>query len=455
VNSSPRSIRATPALLRFRCLVTAIASAIGFSSAEGAQLNVTSCGDALSDSGSLRSKITAAGNNDVVSLASLTCPNSLITLTQGAIPISVDNLTIESSSNNHMAISGNNMDRVISHSGLGTVSISDLTIEQGSFTTPMFAHAFVEGGCIYSPSGNVSLTDSTVTGCSITSHTQRTGSDGEGPRGGGVGLENGTLTMTRSTVSFNFALSVDPQYSTGGGGVSVHTLIAVDSIIRGNLAIPGSQENSSGGGVLAETVTLTNSAVFDNDSVFGGGLYIEGGSSSSLITNSTISGNSGAASGGGISSRNPLTLINTTIAFNESNVGAGLYQQDSALVMQSSIIADNANVYGNRADLRLSSATISGSNNLITDTTDTLPTGTITAEPRLAPLALHGGTSPVHPLLPGSPALNVGNNSSGLQFDQRGAGYSRTFGAATDIGAYESQGVKDDELFFDGFSPLR
>ena len=117
-------------------------------------------------------------------------------------------------------------------------------------------------------------------------------------------------------------------------------------------------------------------------------------------------------------------------------------------------MADNSDLDGNRADLRLSSATLSGSNNLITDTTDTLPTGTITSDPRLAPLAMHGGTTPVHPLLAGSPALNVGSNPNGLTLDQRGTGYPRTFGPGTDIGAYESQGIHDDELFYDGFDDL-
>jgi hypothetical protein len=45
-------------------------------------------------------------------------------------------------------------------------------------------------------------------------------------------------------------------------------------------------------------------------------------------------------------------------------------------------------------------------------------------------------------LLSGSPALNVGDNTlipSGILYDQRGSGYSRIYGAAVDIGAYEAQ----------------
>ena len=193
-----------------------------------------------------------------------------------------------------------------------------MTIEQGKYVTPKFAHAFVSGGCIYSTGGSVALTDSTITACSIVNNTQRSGTvSGDGANGGGIGAPEGSVTLTRSTVSNNFVQGIDPAYSTSGGGVRAHVLIAVDSIISGNIVTPGSEGTSEGGGATIETAIVTNSAIFNNSSDFGAGLYIEGGTSASTITNSTISGNEADYHGGGITSRNPITLSNTTIAFQQ------------------------------------------------------------------------------------------------------------------------------------------
>ena len=57
--------------------------------------------------------------------------------------------------------------------------------------------------------------------------------------------------------------------------------------------------------------------------------------------------------------------------------------------------------------------------------------------PQLGPLAFNGGPTRTHALLAGSPAINAGSNSQNLTTDQRGAGFPRTNGTATDIGAFE------------------
>ena len=69
---------------------------------------------------------------------------------------------------------------------------------------------------------------------------------------------------------------------------------------------------------------------------------------------------------------------------------------------------------------------------------------TVTADPKLGPLQFNGGPTRTHALLPGSPALGVGNDnliSHGFTTDQRGLGYPRTTGTGgnitTDIGAVE------------------
>jgi hypothetical protein len=60
------------------------------------------------------------------------------------------------------------------------------------------------------------------------------------------------------------------------------------------------------------------------------------------------------------------------------------------------------------------------------------------ADPKLGPLGYYGGPSQTMPLLPGSPAIDAGNNAlvpAGVTTDQRG--YPRVCGAAVDVGAYE------------------
>ena len=73
----------------------------------------------------------------------------------------------------------------------------------------------------------------------------------------------------------------------------------------------------------------------------------------------------------------------------------------------------------------------------------------ISSDPRLTPLGLHGGTVATHALSLGSPAIDAGN-AGGLATDERGLGFSRSVGAAADIGAFERQ-AGEDELFYSGF----
>ena len=56
---------------------------------------------------------------------------------------------------------------------------------------------------------------------------------------------------------------------------------------------------------------------------------------------------------------------------------------------------------------------------------------------KLNPLSDNGGPTQTHALLPGSPAIDLGNNTDALATDQRGQ--PRVVGERCDIGAYELQ----------------
>jgi hypothetical protein len=112
------------------------------------------------------------------------------------------------------------------------------------------------------------------------------------------------------------------------------------------------------------------------------------------------------------------------------------------------------NTYGSGFEYDLSTAgtgtfTFTGANNLVRTTFANVPVGTIKNScPLLGPLRNNGGQTQTHALLGHSPAIDAGNNSAGLAFDQRGSPYARVSGSAADIGAYE---VQPDTIFDNGF----
>lgn len=62
----------------------------------------------------------------------------------------------------------------------------------------------------------------------------------------------------------------------------------------------------------------------------------------------------------------------------------------------------------------------------------------------LGPLADNGGPTQTHALLPGSPAIDIGFNIGGEEFDQRGEPFSRVSGGRIDMGAFEFQSGAGD-----------
>jgi len=128
-------------------------------------------------------------------------------------------------------------------------------------------------------------------------------------RGGGIWLNNGNLTLLRTTVSANEATSDD---QADGGGIWANTgsqLTLTSSKVTGNKAIgiaPNASPHADGGGIWSGgTVTLDHSVVSGNMAVatsanhspiaFGGGIEADGGVT---LTNSTVSGNTAKATSG-------------------------------------------------------------------------------------------------------------------------------------------------------------
>ncbi|HEX2622952.1 MAG TPA: choice-of-anchor Q domain-containing protein, partial [Phototrophicaceae bacterium] len=251
------------------------------------------------------------------------------------------------------------------------------------------------GGGIYNAEGGtVEVTHSTFSGntadfggglgnLGIMTVTKSTISGNTTLTGGGGGIDNsGSLTILDTTISGNSS----PE--SEGGGISINnggSLNLIGSTISGNTS------GNWGGGiaVIGGGLTLTNSTLFNNTAVFGGGIGNNNTSTTSL-THATISGNNAAASnqGGGIYNEGTLTITNT-IAANTTTGG------------------DCFNNGGTITPVGV---------NLVEDGTCTLANA-VAGDPLLG-----GPTSqPAYlPLLAGSPAIDVGANANCAAIDQRG-----------------------------------
>ncbi|MGA1285753.1 MAG: choice-of-anchor Q domain-containing protein, partial [Prochlorothrix sp.] len=172
---------------------------------------------------------------------------------------------------------------------------------------------------------------------------------------------------------------------------------------------------------------------------------------------STVSGNL-ALDGGGIQNTANLSyapiiigtigLTNTTVANNiaTSGNGGGVNSgPGTALTLTNSLLANNlsgsleaGDVIGNGGGFGFN-LTLNGTN--LVENGNITGTSLITGiDPQLSALGNYGGPTQTHLILPGSVAIDAGDNNSVMETtDQRGG--SRITGTAVDLGAVEFQGA--------------
>ncbi len=462
-----------------------------FPTAHADTLPVTSCADDGSP-GTLRSVVASAHDGDTIDMTQLTC--GTITLAQGQIETGyLASATLAGPGRDKLKISGGGESPVLylgaHHYISARFTLRDLTIAHARTTNDnKYSHAscisnlsgfvilervditdchtylqpsdVIGGGAIYA--AQLTMLDSTITSSSVEGVA---GYDGA-VQGGGATANFATLI--RSTISGNTAIGQqNVPYHSGGGGLWAGSLVMMDSVITGNLceATDGGQDVSGGGIYVAQDATILRSLIANNTTDGdGGGLFkgslSNGGRATFTIQDSTIAGNSAGGVGGALVSQWPVSIANSTLADNTSARGGAvrlnLYRRDSYgnyFVLgwpdfESTIIAGNVAGPGATypTDLSTDAAlTVFGAHNLIggagadTDPGLTLPPDTLRGDPQLNPLADNGGRSETMAPLPGSPVINAGANALGFLVDQRGPDFVRTYGTATDIGAYEVQ----------------
>ncbi|MEM8865537.1 MAG: choice-of-anchor Q domain-containing protein [Planctomycetota bacterium] len=252
----------------------------------------------------------------------------------------------------------------------------------------------------------------------------------------GAGVAGRDVQIRDSTIRDNYVYGD----ISAGGGIRAETLLAYNTTVSGN-ATDGA--NSSGGGIFAEQYAILRQSTISGNETrgensHGGGVhagFVE--AVQSTITNNRTLG--AGSEGGGIYTTSQAKLRGTIVAGNQADTGGndigGLPAAEVELVY--SVLGDSTGV------------TIASSEGSLLD-----------VDPKLGPLANHGGLTEVHALLPGSPALDAGDpgfdpsdpdgnpqTDDASPFDQRGEGFLRVSpgglpgSGRIDIGAFESQGI--------------
>jgi hypothetical protein len=372
-----------------------------------------------------------------------------ITLTSGQLGIT-KNLTITGPGASVITVSGNHASRVFSI-GISTVNISGLTIADGQ----------IRGlGAGIDSQGRL-----TITSCTLSDNSALN----LGPTGSAIGggiYNSGTLTVISSTLSGNSATVQGGSAPSAGGGIdNLGTLTIINSILSGNSAtVEGGSGSSEGGGISSGgPVTVMGSTLSGNSASTGGGILVSHVSltiSSSTIssnnligiscidstvsvTNSTISGNQGDGISNEISTTpySTVTITNSTLSGNSAD---GIYSSSIGLPeIKDTIVAGNR---GTGSPDVVGSFNSQG-HNLIGDgtggsgydPTDLVGTSDNPIDPLLGPLQDNGGPTPTMALLPGSPAIDAGDNTDAPMWDQRGPGFRRIVDGTIDMGAFEVQ----------------
>lgn len=254
----------------------------------------------------------------------------------------------------------------------------------------------------------------------------------------GAGIRtNGRLILLQTTVTQNNATG--NSSSAAGGGLCVGCGDGTGSAWLSLSNVIANHARSGGGIFTNRTLMVSFSSVISNTSLFdGAGIY----SLTDLILESTlVSDNTSSNATGGVSSIGTLSANNVTISNNAgavSNVG-GLAVVGATAVTNSILSLNTpSNCVGGQPFT-------SGGHNLSSDSScetqltqagDLNMTGAL-----LGDLQANGFSSFVRPPIPGSPAIDAGDNATCVTNDQRGllrpVDGDFAGSAICDIGAFE------------------
>lgn len=266
----------------------------------------------------------------------------------------------------------------------------------------------------------------------------------------GVGFESIIITGGNSSDGDGGGI-----YFNGNGG---SFLVLLNTTVTGNKA-------RSGGGVWINRVLLFDmfaSTVAGNTSTGGGGAGIDSNYTEIFMRHSTVSENTAlsptAPTAGGIYSREgTLRIFSSTVADNRSlsdnarSVGGISTSGSRPGSLTNMILARNSgtspDMYGDLNGARYNIVSsyegflfnAPDSHNLVGSLSKPL-------DPRISNLGHHGGSTPTHALLAGSPAVDSGiNTANSSPTDQRG--FERVIAGTIDRGSVESDAAEIRPIF--------
>ncbi len=312
--------------------------------------------------------------------------------------------------------------------------------------------------------------------------------DGNESIGGGavyISYHTGYFEVDHSTFTNNVANDF------GGGAISGDNFHLLFSTLQGNIADYGGAIGARGSFTLTQTALIGNIAAGNGGGIYvednstpvqdkisqseisenmaglgGGGIYV-GGNADLLITNSTLSGNRGNETGGGLyvadTNPNDVQVGFSSIVSNSGGTGVGGFYlgSGSTMSMRNTVLANNTTDASGSATCdsdgaftsgdynRFPNSALAGCASLFTaahDVSFVSPTGNIDLT-----LQNNGGRTRTHAVIAGGVLANeipdgVNGCQAGARLDQRGytrAGGGGAGGSQCDVGAYELNAVCD------------
>jgi predicted outer membrane repeat protein len=185
----------------------------------------------------------------------------------------------------------------------GSVTLNDSNVSRNT--------AEFEGGGIETVQASLTLANSTVEHNRAAARTSY---------GGGIALDEGLLTLTKSSVSGNTAVTggggidggVNAISSTGRNSITLNNSTVTGNTATGGPPVQGFEDPGDGGGIedYAGTVTFNGSSSVSRNEAAGdgGGIYsgqaVEGRADSVILTDaSSVTRNTASGEGGGIYSK--------------------------------------------------------------------------------------------------------------------------------------------------------
>ena len=256
----------------------------------------------------------------------------------------------------------------------------------------------------------------------------------------------------------------------GSPNVRVFDISASGVVTLNHLSIVSGTVTDLGGGICNYgTLTVQNSTFADNSATgrgIGGGIFNQG---TLTVLSSSFTGNS-SSNGGGINNnvRGTLTMVNTTLSGNlvpgwTQGIGGGIINW-GILRMTNCTLSDNSAPSGggirnlgtlhyrntiianNSGDDCRNSGTIGDNVNNLVENNACSPA--FSGDPSLDALALFGGRTLTHALLPNSPAIDAGAPAYCPTTDQRG---KERVDLRCDIGAFELRYADSDTVIKSSF----